>query len=294
MKASLPAPLGNLRKQARSWARPVASTLHKLLTYSRHLPEPLRNGLDQCGALAPLPNLVVESTTEDLLETMKDARVDRALVIAHPPWISNDFVQDLCVSESSFYAAVNIPKGTPKPGAALRTYVKQGAKALKIHPAFDGEGVDSPRYRGLLRTASDLGLPVIIHTGCIHSRLLYKNPTVGGAEQFTKWYETYSKTNFVLSHMNFHDPQTALDLCEQFPNLWVDTSWQPAETIAEAVRRIGAERVLFGSDWPLLGNNIRVGRERIQDCIDTGLLNPEQAELILGVNATKLLGIAPI
>jgi predicted TIM-barrel fold metal-dependent hydrolase len=121
--------------------------------------------------------------------------------------------------------------------------------------------------------------------------LFYKDPQQGSAERFSKWYENYPKTRFILAHMNFHDPGLSFDLCEEFENLSVDTSWQPTEVIGEAVRRVGAERVLFGSDWPLIGNNMSVGRQRIQECIDIGLLNQQQARLILGENANQLLGL---
>jgi predicted TIM-barrel fold metal-dependent hydrolase len=284
--------LNQVRRRARAWMKPVVGTLHGLQTTLRYLPEFARRNVDEISGLAPIPSLFVESTSDDLIEAMDEVGVDFAVVIAHPPFISNDFIMETCEQNSRLIPVVNIPKGTPKPGTLLKSYAKQGAKILKIHAAADGEGPDSPRYRALIRTASDLGMPVIIHTGCIHTHLHYKNPAQGKAEIFSKWYETYSNTKFILAHMNYHEPHTALDLCEEYPNLLVDTSWQPAEMIGEAARRIGAERVFFGTDWPLVGNNISVGRKRIQDCVDTGLLNEEQSKLILGENAVHLLGLS--
>ena len=288
-----PSRIGQWRKQARSWMKPISGSLHGLQTTLRYLPQSARRSLDEMSALIPLPGLLVESTLEDLNEAMSEAQVDYALVIAHPPIISNEFVLEICRENSHLIPVVNVPKGVSKPGQVLKHYVELGARVLKIHPASDGDGPESPRYRALLRTAAELGLPVIIHTGCLHAHLLYRNPSHGKAEHFVKWYENYPSLQFVLAHMNFHEPQTALDICEEFPNVWVDTSWQPAEIIGEAVRRVGASKVLFGTDWPLVGNNISVGRKRIQDCVDTGLLNEEQSRLILGENAMKLLGLSP-
>jgi predicted TIM-barrel fold metal-dependent hydrolase len=248
--------------------------------------------VDQLGGLLSLSGLFVESTVGNLHEAMKEAAIHYAMVIAHPPFIPNEFVLELYSEHPKLIPVVNIPKGTAQPGHVLKKYAEKGAKALKIHAASDGEGVDSPRYRALLKSASDLGLPVILHTGC-HNSLFYRDPHQGHAERFTKWYESYPTTQFILAHMNFHEPSTALDLCEEFENLWVDTSWQPAEIIGEAARRIGAERILFGTDWPLIGNNMTVGRRRVQDCVETGLLNEQQAKLILGENALKLLGLNP-
>jgi predicted TIM-barrel fold metal-dependent hydrolase len=287
--------LQNIRRQARGWIKPLMGSLHELHSHLRYLPEVARKNLDEFSRLVPLPGLLVESTLTDLKEAMTFARVDQALAIAHPPLISNEFLLELASLHPEIIPGVNIPKGVDRPIQLLKKYFSQGARALKIHPALDQEGPDSPRYRALIRTASDLGLPIILHTGSARMHLFYKpfykESFSRSAEQFSKWFENYPRARFVLAHMNFHEPSIALDLCEEFENVHVDTSWQPAEVVSEAVRRIGAERVLFGSDWPVVGDNMTVGRQRIQNCIASGLLNDQQASLILGDNARKLLGL---
>ncbi|MCM2322772.1 MAG: amidohydrolase family protein [Oligoflexia bacterium] len=287
------AAIERFRKQARSWLRPVSRTLHKTQTVLRHLPEPARDRLDRIGGLAPLPGLLVESTESDLREAMREYEVDRAVIISHPPFIPNDFIIEAAANQPDFIAAVNIPTGTRGPGAVLKKLHGEGARILKIHPAADGDGLGAPRYKALLRTATDLAMPVILHTGCLHSKMIYRDPGLGAAELFKPWFKAFPETVFILAHMNFHDPTTALDLAQEFPNLLVDTSWQPSESIAEAARRIGAERVLFGTDWPLVGNNIRVGLRRVRECVRSGMIKPEDADLILGLNAERLLGLCP-
>jgi predicted TIM-barrel fold metal-dependent hydrolase len=285
------APIEELRKRARFWLKPVMNSLHKAQTVLRHLPKPALLALDELSGIAPLPTLLVEGTVSDLTEAMDEAGVDRALLIAHPPLINNDFVLDRCFEEPRLLPVVNIPIGTARPGNELKSFVAKGASALKIHPAADGEGADSPRYKALLKTADELGLPVIIHTGCLHTHLLYKNPDQGQAQRYAPWFETYKNVNFVLAHMNFHEPNIALDLMEEHANVYADTSWQPAEVIGEAVRRVGPERILFGTDWPFVGNNVAVGLARIRDCVESGTVTDEQADQILGANAVKLFKI---
>ncbi len=284
-------PLLNLKKNAKSWFKPFASSLHSLQPLSRTFPDPIRKKIDQIGGIVPIAGLLIESSSKDLDDAMKEAHVDYAVIIAHPPFISNELVLDAAKENPSLIPFVNIPKGTQKPGIMLKKLIGQGAKGLKIHPAADGEGPESPRYRALLKVASEAGLPVVIHTGCFHTHLLYKNPEQGHAEKFQPWFENFKTIPFILAHMNFHDPQVAMDLAEEHPHLYLDTSWQPTEVIAEAVRRVGAERVLFATDWPFIGNNLKVGLKRVQDGIDAGLLNPTQTQLILGENAKKLLGL---
>ncbi|MGZ3697765.1 MAG: amidohydrolase family protein [Bdellovibrionota bacterium] len=284
-------PVAVLRKRARSWWRPVSSSMHKMQTMLRHLPGAARFGLDEISGLAPLPSLLIEGTPHDLREETEAAGVSKAFVIAHPPYLTNETVLALAEEDPRLVPVVNIPRGTMRPGITLKKLVEQGARALKIHPAADGEGVESPRYRSLLRAASELGLPVILHTGCIHTHLLYRSPQEGKAERFEPWFKAFPNVKFVLAHLNFHEPLIALDLMERYPNLYADTSWQPAEIIGEAVRRVGAERILFGTDWPFVGGNLRIGLERIQDCIETGTMTEPQSRQILGENALKLFAL---
>lgn len=281
------------KRSAKQWMRNVTPSLHKAQTLMRHLPEPIRAGLDQVAGLAPLPGLFLSSTARDLLEAMEENEVDQSLVIAHPPFASNEFVLEACSRDERLIPVVNIPKDTAKPSAKLKTLVKQGARALKIHPASDGDGPDCTRYLSLLKAATELGIPVIIHTGCIHSNLIYKNPESGSAELYAPWFKKFSEVKFVLAHMNFHKPDVAMDLALEYPNVFVDTSWQPTETIGEAVRRIGSERILFGTDWPLLGDNLSIGINRIKECVETELITQEDAFKILGGNAMKLLKLEP-
>jgi predicted TIM-barrel fold metal-dependent hydrolase len=285
-------PVMKARKLVRQWLRPFSTSFHESQTFLRVIPESLRKPFDEIGMLAPLAGLLFESSVADLKESMLEAAVDKAVLIAQPPYLSNDLLLEICQDNPALVPAVNIPSGTPKPGSALKAFHKKGAKILKIHPAMDGEGVESSRYRALLKSASELGLPVILHTGCVHSHVVYKDPSQGKAERFAPWFANYPDLKFILAHMNIHEPSVALDLAEEYPNLHVDTSWQPAETIGEAVRRIGADRVLFGSDWPLVGNNMVVGLKRIQECVSMGMITDEQSRLILGENAIKLLDFA--
>ena len=265
--------------------------MHRTQGFLRHVPESVRKKLDAVSGIVPLPGLLVESTSADLIQSMNESRIDYAWVIAHSPLMPNEFVMDLCSRNPRLIPVVNMPQKASKPVQLLKAHFKRGAKALKLHPAADGEAPDSPRYRKLVRTATAAGVPIIIHTGCIHSRLLFKDPEQSRAERLVPLLKAFPETTFILAHMNFHDPNTAFDLAEKYPNIYLESSWQPAEVIGEAVRRIGAERILFGSDWPLVGSNLSIGLSRIRECVAAGTLSPEESRLVLGENAARLIGL---
>jgi len=283
--------VGQVRDAARLWWSPFSELLHRAQTYMRYLPPGARAALDEVTSFIPLPGLLIESTVTDLLHSMDQAGITHAAIIALPPRIPNDFVLEVGSSNPRLLPVVNLPKSSPRPSAEFKAFIKKGAKALKIHTAWDGETADSPRYRKLITIATDAGLPVILHTGVPHSHFFYKAPETGAVENFTPWFEEFPKTQFILAHMNYHEPMTAIDLAEKYLNLYLDTSWQPSEIIGEAARRLGAERILLGTDWPLIGNNLAVGLARLRECVHVGTLTPEQADQIQGLNAAKLLGI---
>ncbi len=279
-----------LRSRVRKLIRPLAAPMHNAQAWLRNLPEPARIVIEPFSSLIPIATLAAEFSVKDLLRTMNETNIDQAVLVAHPPFISNEFVLESHRRyPKQIIAAVNIPPSTQRPGQKLKKYVEQGARILKIHPAYDGLGVDSRHYQALLKTAAELGLPVILHTGCIHSRLAFKDPRMGDVRLFEPWFSEWPELTFILAHMNYHDPEKAIAITEKHENVLVDTSWQPAEVIGEAVRRLGAEKILFGTDWPLMGDNIRIGRSRIQDAIDSGFIQKEDAEKILGTNAARIL-----
>jgi hypothetical protein len=274
----------SLQRQIKQWVQPVSGSLHRIQPYLRYLPRFARSSLDRLNPVVPLPGLLLESSVDDLVEALDGSKVDRALVMPRLPFVSNDFVLETCQMNPRLLPIVEL-SGRHASRKVLRTYANRGAKVLSFTPQFGGRSSPQVRSqeRSLIRTAEDLGIPILVK--------LPKRLSPEKRKAVSKFFKTYRTPHFILAHMNFHDPDQALDLCEEYPNLWVDSSWQPAEAIGEAARRIGANRVLFGSGWPFVGNNIQVGRSRIQECLDIGLLNESQSRLILGRNAAKLLGL---
>lgn len=293
VKSFLPLPnWSELRQLGRTLLTGYTESLQKTQPMIRYLPHALRSTLDRVGSLGSLPSLFVESSVTDLKQKMEKHQITKSIVIPHPPFATNEFVLSACKDDPSLIPAAYITSETPKPAQALRRLIdEEGVKALKLHPAADGDLASAPRYRALIKTAGDLGIPIILHTGCVHVGPLYRNPDLGRVEHFVPWFRNFPEQKFLLAHMNFHEPEKALELCEQFPNLMVDTSWQPAEIIGEAVKKIGAERILFASDWPIMGRSIDVSIRRVDDAVTSGFITQADADLILGLNAVKFFNI---
>ncbi len=290
----VPDPMGwaratrGVRRRVVNALSPAFEAAHRAQTWLRLLPRTVRTPVDQCGSYLALPHLALGGTESDLHALLDSGTLDAAVLIAHPPFTSNHFVMEAAERDSRILPVVNLARHAQQPGAALKDFAKRGARALKIHLIADGLEPSSDVYTELLNSASDLGLPVIVHTGETALPGASGSPRLGAAERLRPWFTRYPKTSFVLAHLNFHEPKKAIALAADHENVLLETSWQPSEIITEAVATVGAERVLFGSDWPILGSNVDVGLGRIRSCVESGLLTQAQADQVLGLNAAKL------
>ncbi len=158
---------------------------------------------------------------------------------------------------------------------AISTYDFRG---LKLHPVTSiahPSGEDTLR---LIRTAAELGVPTLFHCGDEPMTTpLSIAPAAGACPEAT----------IILGHMGgyFHVDE-AIEVADRHPNVVLETSAMPyPKKITDAVQRIGAERVIFGSDGPVCSPLLE--RQKVV----MAHLNPAQEERVLGLNAMTLLGI---
>ena len=98
----------------------------------------------------------------------------------------------------------------------------------------------------LMALAEDMGVPVLCHTGFPSPQC---HPDAVGAIA-----QRHPHLKLIMAHFGLVLAIEAIEVALQYDNVWVDTSATvsfPPEFYEYAIRRIGAERVLWGSDWPL-------------------------------------------
>jgi predicted TIM-barrel fold metal-dependent hydrolase len=161
----------------------------------------------------------------------------------------------------------------------LRTAVTgMGFRGLKLHPVSTLVPPAGDATIGLVRVAGELGVPTLFHCGDEpFTTPLSIAPAAAACPDST----------IILGHMGgyFHVDE-AIDVAERHPNIVLETSAMPyPEKIREAVRRIGPERVVFGSDGPV--SRPVLEREKVM----IAGLSDEATRLVLGENAARLLGL---
>lgn len=160
-----------------------------------------------------------------------------------------------------------------------------GLHGVKLHPDIQRFRLDSKECFALCEQCEGV-LPLLLHTG--DRRYSFSNP-----EQLLPLLRRFPKLTVIAAHFGGYsvwDEATA-QLAGRFENLWVDCSSSffamDDAHAKELIYAYGAERVLFGTDYPMW--NPAQELERF-----LALQLPQRdGENILYNNAARLFGLCP-
>ena len=177
--------------------------------------------------------------------------------------------------------------------AEIRRRAQEGACGIKLHPS--GQRF-SPTDRNLwpaYAEAEALGLPVVSHGGIFP--LDTESSEHSRPRAFTRVLQAFPRLTLVLAHLGEGYLEESLAMAAKYPNLFFDCSAAVSGTVqppslsddeaADVIRRLGVDRVLFGSDWPWF-HPLR-DRERIEALP----FSDSEKGLILGENARRVMHI---
>lgn len=157
--------------------------------------------------------------------------------------------------------------------------LEHGFKGVKMHPVTTIDHPASATSVAVLRAAAELGAPVLFHCG--------DEPMTTPLAIATAARQVPEAT-VILGHMGgyFHVGE-AIAVAEALPNIVLETSAMPyPERIREAVDRVGAHRVLYGSDGPGCPPRLelaKVLRAGLEEAELTAVLRENVRALIEGV-----------
>lgn len=174
---------------------------------------------------------------------------------------------------------VNPNDGEPALQTIRQAATDWGMRVLKIMPSIYQVHLTSALATALMSTARELGLIVNIHSGSEIS-----HPLAIGA-----LCRRFPDVTVLMDHMGYREwVSDAIEAARDNPNLYLGTTIASFEPIVveRAVRELGPERVVYGSNWPNLYSDLAVEAIRRQR------LGDEAEQLILGGNLARLLGIA--
>ena len=159
-----------------------------------------------------------------------------------------------------------------------RAIDKLGFLAIKIYPPYSRWLLNDPVWDPVYQFADDRGLAIISHTGAEETCWPIYVEDIAGR---------YPNANFVIAHAGNSEPYRSQSIraAQRFSNVYVETcsTFREPGVIERLVAEAGADRVVFGSDVPLMDPRTQLGKiitARIGDC---------EKRLVLGENARRLL-----
>lgn len=160
----------------------------------------------------------------------------------------------------------------------IEEYVTEhGFVGVKVHPECSHQPIDSPATLEILGVASKLRIPVLVHT--------YGSGGVADPIRALNIVDLYPGLTIILGHMGGDNWRGGIEAAAKCDGIYVDpcSCTQPhADKIKESVDSLGAERVLFGTDMPLLSPCWALGM------VESAEITPRQREMILADNAKRI------
>jgi predicted TIM-barrel fold metal-dependent hydrolase len=162
-----------------------------------------------------------------------------------------------------------------------RAFDVLGFAAIKLYPPYTPWPLNELPWEPIYRFADARGLAVIFHTGAEPQSL----PKLIG-----EIAPLYPRAHFVMGHSGNTpvERSQAIAAAQANPNVYLETAstFRTPGVIEQLVNEAGADRVIFGSDIPLMDPRAQLGK------IITAVISDAAKRQIISENARRLLRLA--
>lgn len=230
-----------------------------------------------------------KGTAADLIEQGKNAGIDHFIVQSvattpHQVRSINEFIASEVANSNGLMTGL----GTLHPDSDdikgdLKHIMELGLKGVKLHPDIQAFKIDDYRCLKIYELCEEQNIPILMHTG--DKRFDYSNPN-----RLLPILQIYTSLTVVGAHLGgwsvWDDAVTAF---KDLPNFYVDCSscfpFIDAGKVKELIKAYGAEKVLFGTDYPMWSQ-----KREIEAFLSLGLDEFEN-RCILNMNAKKVFNL---
>jgi predicted TIM-barrel fold metal-dependent hydrolase len=149
-------------------------------------------------------------------------------------------------------------------------------KGLKLHPVSTLSHPGSKETVQLIRKAAEHNAPTLFHCG---------DEPLTTPLQIALAADACPDATIILGHMGgYYHVDEAIRVAERYPNVVLETSAMPYPAkIRAAVERIGADRVIYGSDGPVASPIIEVEKVRLAQ------LDSHSERKVFGLNIQRII-----
>ncbi|NLF78893.1 MAG: amidohydrolase [Chloroflexi bacterium] len=227
---------------------------------------------------APKSSLAGKQGFALLQAQLDEAGVDRAVLFPMPDQLNtdNEGLRELIAQDPRFIAAASMNPNLGQAGLeefriAMEKWGFRGLKLMPVHYAFRSA---STAADPLIAIAREFDVPVTIHSGNFFCHPL----------EIAEMASRFPDVTFIMDHMGYrYYVLEAILAAERCPNIYLLTTavFEP-HFIRMAIDRVGADRVVYGSNAPLVIPRLQL------EVIRSLKLSPEDEDLICGKTAARI------
>ncbi|MBR2900836.1 MAG: amidohydrolase family protein [Clostridia bacterium] len=208
-------------------------------------------------ATAGLP-VAFDGTADGLIKLMKEDGIDKAVVLntvtnAKQEEKVNNFALEVNENKKELIPFCSLHPDNENPKEKLLYFKSKGIKGVKLHPDYLGIEFDDERFEPIISAISEIGLPVVIHTGYdpVSPNKIHATP-----DAILNVLDKFPSLILVAAHLGgvSHWDEVIEKLCGK--NLYLDTAFccERIGITVEQGKKIFEkhphEKILFGSDAP--------------------------------------------
>jgi hypothetical protein len=279
-----------------------------IIDFHTHLfPEKIRKNRETYFSNEPAFQMLYQSPksrligAKELLTAMDAGHVDKSVIFGFP-WKDegrfkqhNDYISEVVSRYPERFIGLGCfdPFSDRAAGETQRCLQEGGLSGIG-ELAFYQNGIENDslaRLEPVMEICRDRNLPVLIHTNEPVGHQ-YPGKTPNTLAQIYQLIDTFSQNNIVLAHWGgglFFFSLLKKEVKQRLNRVYFDTAASPylydPSVYRLAIELVGADKILFGSDFPLLPP-ARYFKE-----MKAAGLSAEEMKQICGLNAAKLFNL---
>lgn len=200
--------------------------------------------IDSHTHLGNFPLFNVSMNSDQMIELMDEFGIELSIVFSLP----NSLTLEAGKKHPGRFAGlvwVDPKRGVEAAEDAEKAIREWGFKGVKMHPLIDSFLPDDELINPVMGVARKLQVPVLFHCG---------HPPWSLPWHFGNLADRFPDVKIILGHMGHGHIvyiNGSIEMALKHENLYLETSGMPMHSkVKEAVEKVGAERVLYGSDMP--------------------------------------------
>jgi hypothetical protein len=237
-----------------------------------------------------------------LIETMDRNGISKAVVMSSVWRVPNEFMAkiiakhpDRLVGFGKWLPGAKGSEAAEQIEEAIRKYGLRGVGEIALsdfYPIPPHELHRAPEVRLIMDKIAKLKVPILFDSGLSTAPrpLWYYDPfTIDSIAN------EYPEVPIIIGHSGKTEHyfyEAALMVARRKENVYLELSYQPSQNMERAVRLIGTDRCMFGTDWPRYLPNPPADliKNQIQ-AVKNAEITDEEREQIMAKTISKLLGL---